>query len=125
MKTISRRRGVLTASLGLFLAGLGGCQTYVPTTSQTLPSPWYLQHPPQFIPPSPQFPLPRELAHLEDAAAQPGPAAPPVVPVPVPAPGAVPPGVVPAPAPGVVPAPVPGAVPAPPPPGAVPAPGPQ
>ena len=121
MKTISRRRGVLTASLGLFLAGLGGCQTYVPGTSQTLPSPWYLQHPPQFIPPTPPFPLPRELAHLEDAAAQPGPAAPPLVPVvpvppgavPMPAPGALPPGVVPAPAPGAVPAPPPGAVPAP------------
>jgi len=75
MKTMPRRQAVLAVGLGL-LAALGGCQTYVPQTSQTLPSPFYLQHPPQFIPPSPPFPLPRELAHLEDAAAQPGAAAP-------------------------------------------------
>jgi hypothetical protein len=91
MKTIPRRRG-LAVGLGLWLAAVGGCQTWVPETGQTLPSGWYLQHPPQFIPPSPRFPLPRELAHLEDAAAQPGPVAPrPFVPgaggpAPVPAP---------------------------------------
>lgn len=111
MKMFPRRQKMLAVSLGLFVAGLGGCQTYVPTTSQTLPSPFYLQHPPQFIPPSPQFPLPRELAHLEDASGQPGPAAPP------------PPAVV-VPAPVPVPVPPPAAVPAPPP-AAVPPPGPQ
>jgi hypothetical protein len=34
----------------------------------TLPSPWYLQHLPQYIPPSPGFPLERELAGLEAAS---------------------------------------------------------
>jgi hypothetical protein len=91
MKTLPRRRGMLATGVGLFLAALGGCQTYMPETSQTLPSPFYLQHPPQFIPPTPPFPLPREQAHLEDAAAQAGP--------PAPRP-AVPPGAVPAPGPG-------------------------
>jgi hypothetical protein len=100
MKTKPRGRGRLAAGLGLLLAAAGGCQTWVPETGQTLPSGWYLQHPPQYIPPSPRFPLPRELAHLEDAAAQPGPVAPrPFVP------GAAGPVVVPAPA--VQPAPVP------------------
>jgi hypothetical protein len=35
----------------------------------TLPSSRYLEHPPQYIPPSPPFPLPRELASQEAAAA--------------------------------------------------------
>jgi hypothetical protein len=111
MKTFPRRSKVFALSLGLFVAGLGGCQTYVPGTSQTLPSPWYLQHPPQFIPPSPQFPLPRELAHLEAASGQPGPGAPPPPAVVVPAPAPVPvppPAVVPAPPPPAVPPPAPG-----------------
>jgi hypothetical protein len=69
MNTTPRR---LVVGLGLFLAAVSGCQTWNPLTGQTLPSPFYLQHPPQFLPPSPQFPLPREMAHLEDAAAQPG-----------------------------------------------------
>jgi hypothetical protein len=59
----------LTAGIGLGLAA-AGCQTWVPEAGLTLPSPWYLRHPPQYIPPSPPFPLPRELANLEDAAAQ-------------------------------------------------------
>ena len=73
MKTMPRR---LTVGLGFLLAAVGGCQTYIPETGQTLPSGWYLQHPPQYIPPSPLFPLPRELQHLEDAAAGPAPVAP-------------------------------------------------
>ena len=39
-----------------------GCQTQIPGTQQTLPSPHYLEHPPQYIPPSPAFPLAREEA---------------------------------------------------------------
>jgi hypothetical protein len=31
----------------------------------TLPSGYYLQHPPQYFPPSPAFPLSRELAGME------------------------------------------------------------
>ena len=63
-----------TASWGLWLAlGLGfvsGCQTWVPESGQTLPSPEYLKHLPTYFPPSPPYPLPRELASLEEAAAQ-------------------------------------------------------
>ncbi len=55
------------AALVLEVTGLG-CQTEV--TGMTLPSPRYLQHAPQYIPPSPPFPLPRELASMEAAAAR-------------------------------------------------------
>jgi hypothetical protein len=53
------------SALGLGLALLAGCQTYVPGASVTLPSGRYLEHPPQYIPPSPPFPLARELAAME------------------------------------------------------------
>lgn len=49
--------------LGLVLTGLTGCQTNV--AGMTLPSGRYLQHPPQYFPPSPAFPLSRELAAME------------------------------------------------------------
>jgi hypothetical protein len=42
----------------------------------TLPTPRYLEHPPQYFPPSPMFPLSRELAYQERVAAQPAPGAP-------------------------------------------------
>ncbi|MCS6851659.1 MAG: hypothetical protein NZ700_10890 [Gemmataceae bacterium] len=80
MKTRSCR----VAALGLLVAGLTGCQTWVPTTGQTLPSPRYLQHPPQYLPPSPPFPLPRELATMEAQSTAPAPQPP--VPMPPPAP---------------------------------------
>lgn len=72
--------------LGLLLATLVGCQTWVPEAGLTLPSGRYLEHPPQYIPPSPPFPLPRELASQEAAAAaiNQGPGA--VAPLPPPAP---------------------------------------
>jgi len=54
--------------LGLIMALVGGCQTWVPEAGLTLPSPHYLRHPPQYIPPSPPFPLPNELSTLEKAA---------------------------------------------------------
>jgi hypothetical protein len=57
------------AGLGLTIVGLVGCQTQVPGTGQTLPSPRYLDHPPEYHPPSPIFPLARELANQEKAAA--------------------------------------------------------
>lgn len=47
---------------------LCGCQTW--TSGMTLPSGRYLEHPPQYFPPSPPFPLPRELATQEAVAAQ-------------------------------------------------------
>lgn len=49
---------------------LCGCQTWVPQAGLTLPSPSYLDHPPQYIPRSPGFPLAKELESLERAAAQ-------------------------------------------------------
>ena len=49
---------------------VGSGQTWVPEAGLTLPSPYYLDHPPQYIPQSPTFPLPRELATLQAAAAQ-------------------------------------------------------
>jgi hypothetical protein len=79
------KTGALTA-LGLAVFGLAGCQTYVPGTGQTLPSPRYLEHPPQYIPPSPFFPLSRELATMEAQAGAPVPGAGAVVPLPPPVP---------------------------------------
>jgi hypothetical protein len=92
------------AGLGLALAALSGCQTWV--AGMTLPSGRYLQHPPQYFPPSPAFPLTRELASQDaawSAAAPPGAAAPLPPAVPVPGPAAAPAG--PAPLPPPVPAP--------------------
>jgi hypothetical protein len=56
--------------MGLGLAASGGCQTWVPEAGLTMPSPSYLKHQPQYIPPSPPFPLSKELSSLEEAAAQ-------------------------------------------------------
>jgi hypothetical protein len=73
------------AGLGLLLAGLVGCQTQIPGTQQTLPSPHYLEHPPQYIPPSQAFPLPREEATQEAINARAGgPGGPAPLPAPVP-----------------------------------------
>jgi hypothetical protein len=55
--------------LGLALTAGAGCQTWVPEVGMTLPSPDYLNHLPTYIPPSPDYPLNRELASLEAAAA--------------------------------------------------------
>jgi hypothetical protein len=69
-------------ALGLLLTTLAGCQTWVPTAGVTLPSPEYLDHPPQYIPPSGVFPLPREEASMAAIAARPAGAA--VLPAPLP-----------------------------------------
>lgn len=66
-------KSVWTAGLGLMLALVSGCQTWV--GGMTLPTGHYFKHPPQYFPPSPPFPLARELASMEAAAAQAGPAA--------------------------------------------------
>jgi len=87
MKTTCRWRYVWTGGLGLVLVGLTGCQTWV--GGMTLPSPHYLQHPPQYFAPSPPFPLSKELASQEAiavapasaAAALPAPVAAPNVPI--------------------------------------------
>ncbi|HZT81655.1 MAG TPA: hypothetical protein VFA26_15620 [Gemmataceae bacterium] len=92
MKITRRWQVGCLAGLGLALAAMTGCQTW--TSGMTLPSGRYLQHPPQYFPPSPAFPLTRELAAMEAQAA-----------------GVAPPG-----APGALPPPLPGgAAPAPPP----------
>lgn len=88
----------------LVLSVLAGCQTYTPSSSMTLPSGRYLEHPPQYFPPTPAFPLPRELAMAQAPTAPQAPAGVPTVspptvlqpgtPLPLPAP------------PGPLPAPV-------------------
>jgi hypothetical protein len=90
--------------IGVGLAALTGCQTNV--AGMTLPSGWYLQHPPQYFPPSPPFPLQRELAAME-AQTSPVPGVPGQAPVPAAAP------VVPPAQPGPAAAPPPGAIPPP------------
>ncbi len=87
MKRSRRRHGLVALGLGWALAAGAGCQTWVPGAALTLPSPRYLEHPPQYIPPSPAFPHSRELASQEATWTQPsGPGAvplpPPVVPRP-------------------------------------------
>jgi hypothetical protein len=79
MRTTRRWPGLCGAALGLLLAGASGCQTWF--GGLTLPSGHYLKHYPQYFPESPDFPLDRELEHLEDASRQPVPVAPrPLVP---------------------------------------------
>jgi hypothetical protein len=58
-----KRRWLAGVAAGLGVA-LTGCQTWV--GGMTLPSPRYLEHQPQYFPPDPPFPLPRELASQED-----------------------------------------------------------
>src|SRR6516225_4362722 len=94
-KTRYRTLGCV-AALGLGLGALSGCQTWV--AGMTLPSPHYLEHPPQYFPPSPPYPLPRELATQEATYAAPVPGAVPAVPLPP---------VIPAPPQQAIPAPVP------------------
>jgi len=61
----SRRWAMLCAfGLGLGISTLTGCQTW--EGGMTLPSGRYLDHPPQYFPPDPDFPLPRELASQEE-----------------------------------------------------------
>ena len=72
--------GILGVICAIALAT--GCQTW--TSGATLPSPHYLEHPPQYFPPSPPFPFERELATMEEQLVEPAGAV-----APVPLPGAV------------------------------------
>jgi hypothetical protein len=63
-KTHGWRSGTVLG-LGLLLAGLTGCQTWTYSSGMTLPTGHYLQHRPQYIPPSPDYPLERELAYMQ------------------------------------------------------------
>jgi hypothetical protein len=59
-----------TVLLVLACMGVGmisGCQNWPMEAGITIPSPWYLGHPPQYFPPSPPYPLPKELNGLEEA----------------------------------------------------------
>ncbi len=60
------RNGLLLLA-GLSLAWLSGCQNWPMDAGITLPAPGYLKHPPQYFPPSPPYPLPKELNSLEEA----------------------------------------------------------
>ena len=60
MITSRNSKRLTVAALGFVLAGLTGCQTWV--GGMTLPSPYYLDHRPQYFRPDPQFPLEKELA---------------------------------------------------------------
>jgi hypothetical protein len=72
MKALCRRPWLGAVALALILAVNSGCQTYFTPTGQTLPSGYYLLHPPQYIPDSPRFPLAKEEAGLERATLQQG-----------------------------------------------------
>src|SRR5262249_55627428 len=97
--------------IGFGLAASTGCQTNV--AGMTLPSGHYLQHPPQYFPPSPPFPLQRELAAMEAQAAGPLGAPGPAGVLPGPAPAPVVPPAPPPPHPAVPGAPAPGQIPPP------------
>ena len=86
MTTTRQWQVLCAAGLGLGLSMTAGCQTHIIGTGMTLPSPHYLEHPPQYFPPDPDYPLQRELnTQLNQAAA--AAAANPAIagPVPVPA----------------------------------------
>ncbi|MCI0685165.1 MAG: hypothetical protein L0Y71_23960 [Gemmataceae bacterium] len=70
MNTRSRWTWLLSGAMGLGTVLVSGCQTWVPEAGMTLPSGHYLDHPPQYIPRSPAFPLTKELQSLEEAAAR-------------------------------------------------------
>ena len=80
MNATRRMRWGLLGAAGL-LAATAGCQTWV--AGMTLPSGHYLEHPPQYIPPSPPYPLQRELGQ-QQAEALPPPAGVEGLPPPVP-----------------------------------------
>jgi hypothetical protein len=106
MKTTRRWQCLTAAGLGLVLGGAAGCQTWVPQAGLTLPTGRYLEHPPQYIPPSPDYGFTRELATQEAINAR----APLVPPLPGQLPPPVPGG---PPAPGVLPPPAGGPLPGP------------
>ena len=70
MKTLRNKMAKACVTVVVIMGLASGCQTWVPEAGLTLPSQDYLKHPPQYIPPSPPFPLTRELNSLEKAAQQ-------------------------------------------------------
>jgi hypothetical protein len=68
MKTTRSWPALGVIGLGLCLAAVSGCQTWVPVPGLTLPSGHYLEHPPQYFPESGPFPLPREMSSMQEGA---------------------------------------------------------
>lgn len=84
MRNMNAKRRTAWGLAGLLwvLGAATGCQTWV--AGMTLPSGHYLEHPPQYIPPSPRYPLTRELASQEEINAGPPPGAVEALPPPIP-----------------------------------------
>jgi hypothetical protein len=66
MRKSMRIRVLATAGLAVSVAGLTGCQANI--AGMTLPSPYYMEHPPQYFPQDPDFPLIKELATQQEQA---------------------------------------------------------
>ncbi len=81
MNATRRMRWGLLGAAGLLVAA-AGCQTWI--AGMTLPSGHYLEHPPQYIAPSPEYPLQRELGHLQEEELVPAPAGAEGLPPPIP-----------------------------------------
>lgn len=64
---MTTRTHTMVSAVLLALSVVSGCQTHNLETGLTLPSGHYLRHPPQYFPPSPPFPLSKELETLEEA----------------------------------------------------------
>ena len=62
----SKSRGIWLGVTSLALALVAGCQTWNMEAGLTLPTGHYLSHQPQYFPPSPPYPLQKELNGLED-----------------------------------------------------------
>jgi hypothetical protein len=67
MRRVFLGGGILLAAILL----VGGCQTWVPVPGLTLPDARYLEHPPTYTPESGPFPLPREMASMQEGAEPP------------------------------------------------------
>jgi len=67
MKATQRKTGLWGLVVAAGLTATTGCQTWFPEAGLTLPTGHYLRHAPQYFPPSPDFPLTRELTTLEEA----------------------------------------------------------
>lgn len=66
MRNSLRTHLTAAAGLAIVLGAQTGCQTQI--AGMTLPSPHYLQHPPQYFPKDPDFPLTKELATQQEQA---------------------------------------------------------
>jgi hypothetical protein len=66
MRTLQIKKLGMLAGLAVALGVQTGCQTQI--AGMTLPSPYYMEHPPQYFPEDPAFPLIKELATQEEQA---------------------------------------------------------